>query len=155
MVSIRRKLLELARTVADEAEHDPEFAQRLGEVLGLERSRRDEGDTRSARPRRRRAAAAFDPVAVLREQDEHELRSRLSRLNLEQLKDIVAQYGMDPGKLVMKWRTHERVVDRIVQMSTKRSQKGDAFRQDVLGGPELEQPAGRQTIDPRKAEPTE
>ena len=128
---IRRKLLELARAVADEAERDPEFALKLGTVLGLEHGRRDGKETKGGRSRRRRAPAAFDPVAVLRERGDQELRSRLSGLDLEQLKDMVAQYGMDPGKLVMKWKTRERVADRIVGISANRAQKGDAFREDT------------------------
>ncbi len=145
---IRRKLLELARVVAEEAERDPKFAQKLGEILGLEQSQRDKQGTKSDHPKNRRAAAAFDPVAVLRDRDDHELRLRLSELDLEQLRDIVAQYGMDHGKLVMKWKTHKRVVDRIVEISTNRAQKGDAFRLDV-------QLADRHPVDRRKAEPTE
>lgn len=152
---IRKRLLELARAVADEAERDPMFAQRLGQVLGLEGSRRDEGNTEPDRPTRRRATAAFDPVTVLREHDDHELRSRLAGLNLEQLKDIVAQYGMDPGKLVMKWRTRERVVDRIVEISMKRAQKGDAFRQEVRHGPQLETSASGLPGGPQKAGPAD
>lgn len=134
----RRKLLELARAVADKAERDPEFAQVLGEILGLEPSRRDKKETKDDRPRNRRTPAPFDPVAVLREHGDQELRSCLSALDLEQLKDIVAQYGMDPGKLVMKWKTQERVADRIVELSTKRAQKGDAFREEARSGSELE-----------------
>ena len=128
---VRRKLLELGRTIADEAERNPEFAQKLSEVLGLEPRRHDTKETKYDRPRKRRTPGAFDPVAVLREHGDQELRSRLSRLDLEQLKDIVAQYGMDPGKLVMKWKTQERVTDRIVELSTKRAQKGNAFREDA------------------------
>ena len=29
----------------------------------------------------------------------------------------------------MKWKTWERVVDRIVEISANRAQKGDAFRE--------------------------
>ena len=136
---IRKKLLELARVIADEAERHPEFAQKLGEVLGLESRQRDKKEAKDERPRNRRTPAILDPVAVLREHGDQELRSRLSGLGLEQLKDIVAQYGMDPGKLVMKWKTQERVADRIVELSTKRAQKGDAFREDARSGSMLEQ----------------
>jgi hypothetical protein len=58
------------------------------------------------------------------------LRSELSSLDIEQLKDVVAQYGMDPGKLVMKWKDAARIIDRIVELSLTRSTKGDAFRAD-------------------------
>ena len=128
---IRRKLLELARAVADEVERNPAFAQKVEAVLGLEQGRRDGEGTKRARSRRRRTPAVFDPVAVLRVEGAPGLRSRLSGLNLEQLKDMVAQYGMDPGKLVMKWKTWDRVADRIVEMSASRAQKGDAFREDA------------------------
>ena len=135
-MAIRRKLLQFARVVIEEAEHNPKFAEELRDVLGL--SLPDKRNAKSGRPRNRRTPAVFDPVAVMRGHDDHELRSRLSRLDLEQLRDIVAQYGMDPGKLVMKWKTHGRVVDRIVEISTKRAQKGDAFRPDVLRATDAE-----------------
>jgi hypothetical protein len=43
------------------------------------------------------------------------------------LRDVVADYGMDPGKLVMKWRDADRIVDRIVEVARGRAQKGSAF----------------------------
>lgn len=131
---IRRKLLALARAVADEAEQNPAFAKKLEAVLGLEQGRGEVKGAKRVGSRRRRTPAVFDPVAVLRAAGAEGLRSRLLGLDLEQLKDMVAQYGMDPGKLVMKWKTWERVAERIVEMSTNRAQKGDAFREDARTG---------------------
>jgi hypothetical protein len=37
---------------------------------------------------------------------------------------------MDPGKLVIKWKKAERIIDRIVEISMARAQKGDAFRSE-------------------------
>lgn len=128
---VREKLLELARIIADRAERDPEFAETLGGVLGLEQPRKENFDTRTTfarRPKNRRRAAVLDPVVVIRENGEDILRSRLLGLGLDQLRDIVADYGMDPGRLVMKWKQSSRVVNRIVEISLSRSQKGDAFR---------------------------
>jgi hypothetical protein len=34
---------------------------------------------------------------------------------------------MDPGKLVMKWKTPERIINRIVEFSLARAVKGDVF----------------------------
>jgi hypothetical protein len=56
------------------------------------------------------------------------LAGRLAALDLEQLRDVVAFYGMDPRRLVMKWKTTERVVAHIVETVQTRSRKGDAFR---------------------------
>ena len=153
-MKIRRKLLELARAVADEAERNPEFALKLGTVLGLEHGRRHEKEPRGGRSRRRRAPAVFDPVAVLRERDDQELRSRLLGLDLEQLKDMVAQYGMDPGKLVMKWKNRERVADRIVEISAKRAQKGDAFREDARMD-RVPERSGERSPGARNVDPTD
>ena len=68
-------------------------------------------------------------VEIVR-QGEDILRTKISVLNLDQLRDIVAQYGMDPGKLVMKWKDPKRIMDRIVEIALTRSTKGDAFRSD-------------------------
>jgi hypothetical protein len=132
-MTLRSALANLARAVADEAEHNPNFARRVSEALRLGREAtggRSGATPTSANERRarnRRPAAAFDPVVVARD-GEDILRARLTELSLEQLKDIVAEFGMDPGKLVLKWKSPEKVIDRIVEISVPRSQKGDAFR---------------------------
>jgi hypothetical protein len=40
---------------------------------------------------------------------------------------LIADYGMDPGKLVMKWKTPARVVERIIEVAIGRAKKGEAF----------------------------
>jgi hypothetical protein len=84
----------------------------------------------SQRPKNRRPPPVLDPVEVARLR-ENELRTRLARLSIEQLKDIVAESGMDPGKLVIKWKNADQVIDRIVEISMPREQKGDAFRSET------------------------
>jgi hypothetical protein len=48
----------------------------------------------------------------------------------EPVQDIVADYGMDAGKLLMKWKTPERIIDRNVEVSLARAVKGDVFLRD-------------------------
>lgn len=76
----------------------------------------------------RRAPAKLDPFKVLAESGEETLVSQLAELDLEFLRDIVAQFGMDPCRLVMKWKEPQRVRDHIVATTVQRSRKGDAFR---------------------------
>lgn len=133
-MKVRKVLLDLARVVADQAERDPAFAEEIAAALGLgerhgDRSPAPKRTPNAGRPRNRRPAAVLDPIALVRE-GEAALRSRLAALSLDQLRDIVADYGMDPGKLVMKWKDADRVADRIVEMSLTRAQKGDAFRSE-------------------------
>ena len=62
---------------------------------------------------------------------EDALRTKLASLSVEQLKDIVAEFGMDPGKLVIKWKTADRIIERIVETSMSRFQKRVAFRAET------------------------
>lgn len=119
--------------VSDEADRNPEFAERLRGVFeGRGKTYRKLGSaarapgSRGARPANRRPPPVLDPVAIAR-QGEEELRSRLAPLTLDQLKDIVADYGMDRDRLAMRWKTSGRVIDRIVEISMSRARKGDVF----------------------------
>lgn len=137
---LRTVLRDLAEAVANEAEHNPKFAERLEKICGHQTfgatpdstknagsSFREDASTESRKRGNRRAPAMLDPVA-LADQGEEVVRAQLTPLDLDQLRDIVADYGMDPGKLVMKWKTPERVIEKIVEISLARARKGDAFR---------------------------
>lgn len=143
-MSLRARLAQLCEIIADEAERNSTFRRRLEEALSSQQvdipvvreDRVREPKPRNGRPisdfaRKggRRTPAVLDPLGLAR-QGEDVLRKELSLLYLEQLKDVVAEYGMDPGKLVMKWKDTKRIIDRIVELSLARSTKGDAFRAD-------------------------
>lgn len=137
-MALGRLLRELAEVIENEAAQNQDFSRRIDEVLKRAvpgsslRTPTVEGADRTGkatRKRRRRAPAVLDPVA-LATQGESTLRAELSALNLEQLKDIVAEHGMDPGKLVMKWKSDEKIIEKIVELSLSRARKGDAFRFD-------------------------
>lgn len=76
----------------------------------------------------RRNPGPWDPFAVFAEVGADGLRERLMQLNLEQLRDIVAEHGMDADKLAMKWKDTSRVAERIMERVMSRSEKGSAFR---------------------------
>lgn len=129
------KLRDLLELILDEVREHPEFGARLHHIFNAapQRQRIPRPDSIPAQevgPRRRanrRAPALVDPVSLIQESEDR-LRVQLSALDLEQLRDIVAEYGMDQAKLVMKWKTREKVVERIVEVARARSTKGDAFR---------------------------
>jgi hypothetical protein len=133
-MKLRERLALLAGVIADEAEHNGGFRRRLEVVMAS--SQRDPSvirdniaATNASRKGGRRTPALVDPLSLAR-QSEAALRKELSNLGIEQLKDVVAQYGMDPGKLVMKWKESARIIDRIVELALARSTKGNAFRAD-------------------------
>ena len=125
-MTVKKKLRALVATILEKADKDPEFAEKLAVALGAEAAERP--GTREMKKRRgRRNPPQFDPVLVLKEGEEL-LRERLAALDIKRLRDIVAGYGMDPGKLVMKWKSQERVIDHIVEVARTRAKKGEAFR---------------------------
>ncbi|MCE3551329.1 hypothetical protein LWC33_07670 [Pseudonocardia sp. RS11V-5] len=118
-------LASIIATIANEAKRTPRFATALtkGMIAGAE-------VTNSAPARRsgRRSPGVLDPFAVYAEGGEGGLRERLSELELEQLRDIVAEHGMDQDRLAMKWKDSSRVAERIIERVAARSAKGSAFR---------------------------
>jgi hypothetical protein len=133
-VKLRKALTDFVRVVADEAERNPDFAKGVAAALGLVGSEvpahQDSEARRTVavrRPKNRRTQPVLDPIEIAR-QGESTLRGQLASLSIEQLKDIVAEFGMDAGKLVIKWKTADRIIERIVETSMARAQKGDAFR---------------------------
>lgn len=141
-MNVAQQLRRLFDAVVAEAERSPAFARRLEEALTAMAPAAPAATpqmtattpTPSTAPatvakRRggRRPAGALDPFVVY-QAGEGMLRARLSELTLDQLKDVVAEHGMDPSKLAMKWKKPERLVDLIVATVRERLEKGDAFR---------------------------
>lgn len=132
-MNMKKVLNALFREVVQEADTNPAFRARIETALGLDDKKKPEvkaGDAGSPHPKRpsnRRPPAVLDPVHLAR-QGEDLLRSELAKLDIEQLRDVVADYGMDTGKLVLKWRDPERIIERIVEVARGRAQKGSAFR---------------------------
>ena len=136
-------LTKLAAAVADEASHNVRFRSRLSDVLNISCPQSALAATDGAVPvnrppsvgaskpqvkRGRRAPGPWDPFTVYAELGEPGLRDRLNALELEQLRDIIAEHGMNHDGKAMRWKTADRVVGRIVERVVDRAAKGDAFR---------------------------
>lgn len=120
-MTTEEQLAALFAEIRREVRTNPEFAKRIAKVLGGERPEE------SGRPHRR-SAGVFDPFEVI-QQGEEALKTRLEGLDLDQLKDIVAEHGMDLAKLAMKWKSKDRLIELIVNTVRSRARKGDAFRE--------------------------
>ena len=100
------------------------FAEKLELIMLNPEKERKTGSTKRSGNRRDRAI--LDPILLAEE-------GKLSKEVLEpltdkKLKDIIADYGMDPSKLAMKWKDRDRVIKLIIDTSQRRASKGDAFR---------------------------
>lgn len=106
--------------IIDEARSNKDFAERLERAIAGAK----EGAGRKAN---RRAKAVLNPFSLF-EAGEQQLRVALAQLHLEQVKDIVAEYGMDRSRLALKWRSSGRLADLIVDTVRARVRKGEAFK---------------------------
>lgn len=118
-----QRLRELFAVIVEAVKNDSGLAERVGRALGIATTE----PRKRLKGRNRRNPAPFDPF-IDYAQGEEVLLARLRQLDIEALKDIVAQYGMDPSKLALRWKTPERLVSFILSTVRARSTRGDAFR---------------------------
>ncbi len=121
-MKIRKQLNDLIKVIVEEAKANPQFEKRLEEVL-----LKSVTPKQVSKRKNKRTSAVFDPFEIFQESGEM-LRQRLNKLNIEKLKDIIAEYGMDQSKLAMKWKSQDRLIEHIITTVVARSRKGDAFR---------------------------
>jgi hypothetical protein len=129
--------------VAAHAAIDKEFAVALSAAVGIQATRADQEPQGSeerghTRPRQtppdpdprvrggRRPPGPFDPYEIYTK-GEDALRERLEACDVEQLKDIIAANGMDHDRLALRWKTPQRLIERIVETVVTQSEKGNAF----------------------------
>ncbi len=117
--NLRKTLLRLADLLADEAEHNPTFAEALAKLFGASRT--------STRPKPKEESI-FDPFLTFQTRGKEGLRASLSGLNIEQLRSIVRQHRFDPSRLSDKWKNRERFIEVICERVEARNRQGDAFR---------------------------
>ncbi|NQT47405.1 MAG: hypothetical protein HQ578_00365 [Chloroflexi bacterium] len=118
-----RLLNEVFSELLKEVRANPDLSTRLGKII----EKHTPGTGKPTGRPHRRTPGAFDPMVVYRENPDS-LKSRLEELNIEQLKDIIAEQGMDRSKLAMKWKAKERLINLIFTTEESRVHKGDAFR---------------------------
>lgn len=127
-MSVHKKLKAVLNELLAEVERNDQLREKLTGILECPAGHAEPRPKRSAR----RKPGPFDPMALHREHPE-DLMRRLDELTVEELKDIVAENGMDRTKLAMKWKTKNRLIELIVSTVKSRSLKGDVFRTSPAG----------------------
>lgn len=114
------KWKEISELIASEISNNEEFALKMAFILN--------GETAATvtKKRGRRPPAKLDPFHLL-ELGEDVLSKELEKLNIEELKDIVSEYGMDTSRLALKWKDRKRLESLIVDATKRKSSRGEAF----------------------------
>lgn len=79
-------------------------------------------------PKRRRRPSPLDPYEIAARDGVEGLREELHRLDVEELKDVIAEYGMNHDSRAMGWTDHGRFVERILEKTGFGASQGSAFR---------------------------
>jgi len=122
-MTLQKKLKAVFDELLAEVTRNDQLRERLSNIL---ESPNDAGGSPLKKSARRKPGQ-LDPMAVHR-QSPAELPGRLEELTVDELKDIVAENGMDRTKLAMKWKAKDRLIDLIISTVESRAQKGDVFR---------------------------
>ncbi|MFV0363078.1 MAG: hypothetical protein ACK5LL_08320 [Suipraeoptans sp.] len=124
---LKKNLKALLDVVINEAEKNEDFAASLSQIfVGADKQEKTKSSDSGKKASNRRDKAVLDPIKLAEEGTL--TREMLDVLSEKELKDIVAEFGMDPSKLAMKWKDMDRVVNLIMDTSLRRASKGDAFR---------------------------
>ena len=125
-------LSRLTAIVIEEAAHNPDFASKIQFVFAEPGSCISEDDTSNEtsniqRRRNRRDPAVLNPFDMIQD-NEAKLIECLNALTEKELRDIIAQYGLDPTNRSMQWRKKERLIQGILEATHRKVAKGNAFR---------------------------
>lgn len=115
-----KKWKEVSKLIANEISNNEEFALKMANTLSGEPA------ATVSKKRGRRSPAKLDPFHLL-ELGEDTLSKELQQLNIEELKDIVSEYGMDTSRLALKWKDRDRLESLIIDATKRKSSRGEAF----------------------------
>lgn len=116
------QLNKLCTCITDEMKMNPDFASKIGLIFDIVPT------VEPAKRSHKRNPAKINPIQLVIDGDDT-LNEKLEQLSVEELKDIIAEHGMDNAKLAMKWKKKERLIAFILETAQRRSKKGDAFRE--------------------------
>lgn len=125
-------LSRLTAIVIEESAHNPDFAAKIQFVFAsfsdcpaTEKPSTEASDEKKRR--NRRDPAVLNPFDMI-PNDETKLVECLNGLTVEELKDIIAQFGLDPTNRSLQWRKKERLIQGILEATHRKVAKGNAFR---------------------------
>ncbi|TSD46282.1 hypothetical protein FFI94_008980 [Rhodococcus sp. KBS0724] len=129
-------LAKLVQVVAEEAARTPRFAKAIEEAFAVPSDGSAAVVTAPAPAPRRRAAApkvkrepgAFDPFDVFKDDGEGVLLERLSALDADGIKDIIAEQEIDTHKETGRKRKVDVLAVWTVERVKALTSKGSAFR---------------------------
>ena len=123
-------LKDLFNNVLIKMSEDGDFSKEIEQIFdSYFNGIKTKGFAETGHRRTNRKPAIFNPIDYLIDNNDMEkLEQKLNEFSIEELKDIVSDFGMDHLKLVLKWKNKEKIIKHIVFTTYSRVNKGKEFR---------------------------
>ena len=120
-----KNLRKVFKVITDEAAQNEKFAAKLAAAFGAVEAK---AKTKPAAAKTtRRDPAVLNPVKLITE-DAAALEARLLSLEEKELKDIIAEFALDPARQASRLRKKEKLVAFIMERARQWATKGDVFK---------------------------
>ena len=119
IISIWKKI---SKVIEDEMTVNEEFAKKIEAILIPEMP------TVAQKPKKKskRNPSKINPIRLW-EEGEERLQEKLAKLDLNELKDVVAEYGLDPKGSANRFRKREKLEELILEGAKRTATRGNAF----------------------------
>lgn len=125
-MDMEKLLKEFCEVIIEEINKNEEFSNKVKKIL-VENTKIEKDKLKTKKKVLSEKDILINPYEILLEGTEV-LENKLSKLELQDLKNIVEYYSMDPSKSFKRWRKKERFINFILEVSILRANKGNAFR---------------------------
>ncbi len=122
-------MVEFLRLLASELETNKSLARRLSapliDYLNSEDTKSEGSPIRKSH--KPSIPEGFDPFKIYYEKGGVGLMASLQDMEINTLKSVLSEYGLDPSRSYSRWRKHERLSSLIVERVKALSNKGKVF----------------------------
>ncbi len=120
-------MAEFLRLLASELETNKSLARRLSGPFSDYLNGQKAESSRPGKSRKPSGTEGFDPFKIYYEKGGVGLMASLQDMEINTLKSILSEYGLDPARTYTRWRKHERLSSLIVERVKALSTKGNVF----------------------------
>ncbi|MBV7504823.1 hypothetical protein KW850_06040 [Bacillus sp. sid0103] len=124
--NIRKQIAAILITVAKKIEEDEEFAKSIFDCLD-ERGEEIKNINNKKKSTKTTPTYDINIFEIYQKEGPQGLLLFLESLDLQGLKKIVVQNGLDPAQKVRRWRVKGKIISHIVDTVGKQMSKGEAF----------------------------
>lgn len=119
----RKQIASILVKVAMKIEKDEEFARLLFEEM-KEPPKRKKSNTKKVK---QEEPLKVDIFEIYQKEGAEKLSVYLQSLEVQELRKVVLDHGLDPAQKVRRWRRKEKIIHFILDAVTKQMAKGGAF----------------------------